>query len=42
MVGDMDRKLRDFLGAKTAKTFVDVLEIETVGELLRHYPRRYF
>lgn len=39
--GDMDRKLRDFLGAKTAKTFADVLEIETVGELLRHYPRRY-
>ncbi|WP_241998988.1 ATP-dependent DNA helicase RecG [Kribbella sp. VKM Ac-2569] len=37
----MDRKLRDFLGAKTAKTFSDVLEIETVGELLRHYPRRY-
>ncbi|MEU4289191.1 ATP-dependent DNA helicase RecG [Kribbella sp. NPDC026596] len=37
----MDRKLRDFLGAKTAKTFADVLEIETVSELLRHYPRRY-
>ncbi|HEY3561181.1 MAG TPA: ATP-dependent DNA helicase RecG [Kribbella sp.] len=37
----MDRKLRDFVGAKTAKTFADVLEIETVGELLRHYPRRY-
>jgi ATP-dependent DNA helicase RecG len=41
MKSDMDRKLRDFLGAKTAKTFADVLEIETVGELLRHYPRRY-
>ncbi|WP_410793788.1 ATP-dependent DNA helicase RecG [Kribbella sp. C-35] len=40
-MADMDRKLRDFLGAKTAKTFADVLEIETVGELLRHYPRRY-
>jgi ATP-dependent DNA helicase RecG len=37
----MDRKLRDFLGARTAKTFADVLGIETVGELLRHYPRRY-
>ncbi|GAA1574980.1 ATP-dependent DNA helicase RecG [Kribbella sancticallisti] len=37
----MDRKLRDFVGAKTAKTFSDVLGIETVGELLRHYPRRY-
>ncbi|NUS00106.1 MAG: ATP-dependent DNA helicase RecG [Kribbellaceae bacterium] len=41
MKTDMDRKLRDFLGAKTAKTFAEVLGIETVGELLRHYPRRY-
>jgi ATP-dependent DNA helicase RecG len=41
LIRDMDRKLRDFLGAKTAKTFAEVLEIETVGELLRHYPRRY-
>ncbi|WP_245358483.1 ATP-dependent DNA helicase RecG [Kribbella aluminosa] len=41
MMADMDRKLRDFLGAKTAKTFAEVLGIETVGELLRHYPRRY-
>jgi ATP-dependent DNA helicase RecG len=37
----MDRKLRDVLGLKTARTFADVLGIETVGELLRHYPRRY-
>jgi ATP-dependent DNA helicase RecG len=41
MKTDMDRKLRDFLGARTAKTFADVLGLETVGELLRHYPRRY-
>jgi ATP-dependent DNA helicase RecG len=41
MKTDIDRKLRDFLGAKTAKSFADVLGIETVGELLRHYPRRY-
>ncbi|MFK4089139.1 ATP-dependent DNA helicase RecG [Kribbella sp. NPDC020789] len=41
MKTDMDRKLRDFVGAKTAKTFADALAIETVGELLRHYPRRY-
>ncbi|HEY3512973.1 MAG TPA: ATP-dependent DNA helicase RecG [Kribbella sp.] len=41
MKTDMERKLRDFLGAKTAKTFAEVLGIETVGELLRHYPRRY-
>jgi ATP-dependent DNA helicase RecG len=41
MKTDMDRKLRDFLGARTAKTFADVLGLETVGELMRYYPRRY-
>ncbi|MFI7066546.1 ATP-dependent DNA helicase RecG [Kribbella sp. NPDC050124] len=41
MKTDMDRKLRDFLGARTAKTFAEVLGLEAVGELLRHYPRRY-
>jgi ATP-dependent DNA helicase RecG len=41
MKTDIDRKLRDFLGARTAKTFSEVLGLETVGELLRHYPRRY-
>ncbi|TDO52739.1 ATP-dependent DNA helicase RecG [Kribbella sp. VKM Ac-2527] len=41
MKTDIDRLLRDFLGARTAKTFAEVLGIETVGELLRHYPRRY-
>ncbi|GAA1561683.1 ATP-dependent DNA helicase RecG [Kribbella lupini] len=41
MKTDIDRKLRDFVGARTAKTFSEVLGIETVGELLRHYPRRY-
>ena len=41
MKTDIDRKLRDFVGAKTAKSFSEVLGIETVGELLRHYPRRY-
>ncbi|HET6294809.1 MAG TPA: ATP-dependent DNA helicase RecG [Kribbella sp.] len=41
MKTDIDRKLRDFVGAKTAKTFAEVFGIETVGDLLRHYPRRY-
>jgi ATP-dependent DNA helicase RecG len=41
MKTDIDRWLRDFVGAKTAKSFSEVLGIETVGELLRHYPRRY-
>jgi ATP-dependent DNA helicase RecG len=29
------------LGAKTAKALGDAFGIETVGDLLRHYPRRY-
>ena len=29
------------LGPKAAKTFAAAFEIETVGDLLRHYPRRY-
>ncbi|HEU4945587.1 MAG TPA: ATP-dependent DNA helicase RecG [Kribbella sp.] len=38
---DLDRKLRDFVGARTATPFAEVFGIETVGDLLRHYPRRY-
>ena len=41
MTTDIDRKLSDFLGDRTAKPFAEVLGIETVGEILRHYPRRY-
>ncbi|RSD23712.1 ATP-dependent DNA helicase RecG [Amycolatopsis eburnea] len=34
-------KLPLLLGAKTAKALATSLEIETVSDLLRHYPRRY-
>jgi ATP-dependent DNA helicase RecG len=33
--------LRDAVGAKTAAALAEKLELETVGDLLRHYPRRY-
>src|SRR4051812_1195809 len=34
-------KLPLLLGAKTAKALATALDIETVSDLLRHYPRRY-
>src|SRR5437763_9669006 len=34
-------KLTMLLGAKTAKALEAALGIETVSDLLRHYPRRY-
>jgi ATP-dependent DNA helicase RecG len=30
------------LGPKTGKKLTDVFGLETVGDLLRHYPRRYY
>jgi ATP-dependent DNA helicase RecG len=33
--------LRSVLGAKTAKALADGLGLHTVGDLVRHYPRRY-
>ncbi|MFB9908036.1 ATP-dependent DNA helicase RecG [Allokutzneria oryzae] len=36
-----DDKLDRLLGAKTAKALESALELTTVGDLLRHYPRRY-
>ncbi|MBV9293296.1 MAG: ATP-dependent DNA helicase RecG [Frankiales bacterium] len=37
----LDARLRDAVGDKTAKALEKGLGLETVGELLRHYPRRY-
>ncbi|GAB2769021.1 ATP-dependent DNA helicase RecG [Amycolatopsis magusensis] len=37
----LDDKLTPLLGAKTAKALSGSLGIETVADLLRHYPRRY-
>jgi ATP-dependent DNA helicase RecG len=40
MVG-LDTKLANILGDKTAKPLATAFEMKTVGDLLRHYPRRY-
>jgi ATP-dependent DNA helicase RecG len=37
----LDAKLERVLGAKTAKALESALGLSTVGDLLRHYPRRY-
>ena len=39
MVGP-DTRLRDVVGS-TAKVLAEALDLHTVGDLLRHYPRRY-
>ncbi|HEY3682405.1 MAG TPA: ATP-dependent DNA helicase RecG [Streptosporangiaceae bacterium] len=38
---DLDEPLRRVLGDKTAKVLESKLSLRTVGDLLRHYPRRY-
>ena len=38
---DLDEKLTGRLGARTGKALAAALELYTVGDLLRHYPRRY-
>lgn len=37
----LDSRLVSIVGDKTAKVLTDQLELHTVGDLLRHYPRRY-
>ncbi|MEU6642386.1 ATP-dependent DNA helicase RecG [Saccharomonospora sp. NPDC046836] len=37
----LDEALSRVLGAKTAKALANSLDINTVAQLLRHYPRRY-
>src|SRR3954453_15158110 len=37
----MDTDLVRVLGPKTAKVMADQLQLRTVRDLLRHYPRRY-
>jgi ATP-dependent DNA helicase RecG len=37
----MSSPLRDVVGGKTAKAFETGLDLRTVADLLRHYPRRY-
>ncbi|MBB5789991.1 ATP-dependent DNA helicase RecG [Jiangella mangrovi] len=40
MVG-FDTKLAAVVGDKTAKALANTLDLHTVGDLMRHYPRRY-
>ena len=37
----LDQPLRSAVGDKTAKVLAGALDLHTVGDLLRHYPRRY-
>jgi ATP-dependent DNA helicase RecG len=37
----LDSRLVSIVGDKTAKVLAEQLELYTVGDLLRHYPRRY-
>ena len=40
-MGNLDSRLVDVVGDRTAKVLYDAFAIKTVGDLLRHYPRRY-
>src|ERR1700733_12535223 len=38
----MSARVHDAVGGKTAAVLEKFLDIHTVGDLLRHYPRRYY
>ena len=40
-MGDLDNKLSNVVGDRTAKVLADAFGITSVGDLMRHYPRRY-
>ena len=40
-MADLDSKLSSVVGDRTAKVLTDAFAIKTVGDLMRHYPRRY-
>lgn len=40
-MGDLDNKLSNVVGDRTAKVLLDSFSIKTVGDLMHHYPRRY-
>ena len=40
-MASMETRLVSVLGDKTAKVLFEQFELQTVGDLLRHYPRRY-
>ena len=40
-MADLDSKLSSVIGDRTAKVLTDSFSIQSVGDLMRHYPRRY-
>ncbi|CAB4919170.1 unannotated protein [freshwater metagenome] len=40
-MGDIEDKLATVIGDRTSKVLTDVFGIKSVGDLMRHYPRRY-
>ncbi len=40
-VAELESKLSSVIGDRTAKVLTDSFDIKTVGDLMRHYPRRY-
>ena len=40
-MADLESKLSSVIGDRTAKVLTDTFDIRTVGDLMRHYPRRY-
>ena len=40
-MADLDSKLSSVIGDRTAKVITDSFSIQSVGDLMRHYPRRY-
>jgi ATP-dependent DNA helicase RecG len=40
-MADLDTALKSIIGGKTAKILAEELDLHTVGDLLRHYPRRW-
>ena len=41
LMADLASKLSSVIGDRTAKALTDSFSISTVGDLMRHYPRRY-
>ena len=40
-MAELESKLSSVIGDRTAKVLTDSFDIKTVGDLMRHYPRRY-
>ena len=40
-MADLESKLSSVIGDRTSKVLIDTFGIKTVGDLMRHYPRRY-